>query len=49
MFSAWGLQFDLTTTGKRERTDLALEQFVALVQAPAPADAPACPCKRPPR
>ncbi|MFE2026517.1 hypothetical protein ACFW9V_15515 [Streptomyces hygroscopicus] len=29
-----GLLFDLTTTGERERTDLALEQFAALLQAP---------------
>ncbi|MFD7340018.1 TetR/AcrR family transcriptional regulator [Streptomyces violascens] len=29
-----GLLFDLTTTGERERADLALEQFATLLQAP---------------
>ncbi|PNG89658.1 hypothetical protein SMF913_25123 [Streptomyces malaysiensis] len=28
------LLFDLTTTGERERTDLALDQFAALLRAP---------------
>ncbi|MFE7961343.1 TetR/AcrR family transcriptional regulator [Streptomyces sp. NPDC057413] len=42
-----GLLFDLTTTGERERTDLALEQFAALLQAPHP-DVPACPSHEPP-
>ncbi|WP_189710916.1 TetR/AcrR family transcriptional regulator [Streptomyces anandii] len=31
-----GLLFDLTTTGERERTTLALERFAALLRAPTP-------------
>ncbi|MFF9094295.1 hypothetical protein ACF1AX_14370 [Streptomyces sp. NPDC014802] len=29
-----GLLFDLTTTGERKRTDLALEEFAALLEKP---------------
>ncbi|MGW1910454.1 TetR/AcrR family transcriptional regulator [Streptomyces sp. NPDC002076] len=35
-----GLLFDLTITGERERTDLALKRFAALLQAPRPPRVP---------